>query len=326
MEVTNYNSIVSVIMPSYNKEKYIAASIESVLNQTFKDFELIIIDDASIDSSVDIIKRYHDSRIRFYQNDENMGIARSRNKAIELAKGKYIALLDADDLCTELRLEKEVSFLDNHSDIDVVFGSFQEIDENNVVKETYFTPLKNPQFIKARLMVQDVIPNGSCMYRKDFIDHNNIRYRDGYLGMDDYLFWVECSLHGRITGLPDIFLYWRNTDTNSTNTYMYSLQYQKERENKFAEILKFALRENGFELTETELSLYCRILSEYKYRIVNKQEIQDFYLLIQKLCKQAEKLTNYAEIKKMYKKQFGLSLENSFIWDDIDQEVNVKNG
>lgn len=307
---------VSVIMPSYNKEPYIAKSIESILNQTYRDFELIIIDDVSTDNSVEVIKRFSDERIVFMQNETNLGIAENRNVALNIAKGEYIALLDADDISTEFRLEKEVEYLDIHPDIDVVFGGFLEIDENDVVKETYFAPLKNPDFIKARLMVQDVIPNGSCMYRKAFIDKHNIRYRDGYLGMDDYLFWVECSLHGRITGLPDLFMYWRNTQNNGTNTYKYAEEHRKRREEKYAEILKVALDGNGFVLTNEEYELYFKILSEYKYKIENRKEIEDFYALLKKLCKQAESMSNAKEIQKMYKKQFGLSLENSYLWDN----------
>ena len=86
---------VSVIMPSYNKEKYIAKSIKSILNQTYRDFELLIIDDVSTDSSVEIIRSFDDPRIRFYQNEQNVGMAANRNIGIEKAGGEFIALLDA---------------------------------------------------------------------------------------------------------------------------------------------------------------------------------------------------------------------------------------
>ena len=216
-------------MPSYNKEAYIAKAIESVINQTYTDWELIVIDDASMDNSVEIIKSFTDNRIVFRQNKTNIGMAANRNRALDIARGEYIALLDADDITTEFRLQKEVEYLDSHPDIDVVFGSFQEIDENDVIKESYFMPLKNPAFIRAKLMVLDPIPNGSCMYRRSFVDKHNIRYRDNLLGMDDYMFWVECSLHGKITGLSDLFLYWRNTENNGTNTYKYAKEYRKDR-------------------------------------------------------------------------------------------------
>lgn len=307
---------VSVIMPSYNKEKYIAKSIKSILNQTYRDFELLIIDDVSTDSSVEIIRSFDDPRIRFYQNEQNVGMAANRNIGIEKAGGEFIALLDADDLSTEYRLEKEVQFLDDNPDIDVVFGAFDEIDENDTAKVNYYAPLKNPAFIKARLLVQDVVPNGSCMYRKQFVDRYKIRYRDGCLGMDDYLFWIECSLYGRLSGMQDLFLHWRNTTDNNTSRYMFSKEYESARRKKYAQIHRFALESSGFSLTEQEYELYSRVLSEYQYKITKEQEVRDFYSLICKLCRQSEKMDNGAEVRKMYRRQFGMSLENSYIWDD----------
>lgn len=306
---------VSIIMPSFNKEKYISKSIESILDQTYKDWELLVIDDASIDKSVEIIKSYHDSRIRFFQNKSNIGIAATRNIGLLKAKGEYIALLDADDLSTEYRIEKEVDFLDNNSNIDVVFGDFRIIDENDAVKETYFTPLRDPDFIKAKLMVRDVIPNGSCMYRKEFIKRNNIQYRDGYLGMDDYLFWVECSFCGRIMGMPDLFLYWRDVQENSTKLYKDSDQYKKERKLKYAQIHKFALDKMGFSLTEEELTFYNQIFDEDKYKIANEKEIIRMFKLFKKICIQSKETDISLEIQKVYKKYFGLFLEKSYIWD-----------
>lgn len=307
---------VSVIMPSYNKEKYIGKAIQSILNQTLPDFELIIIDDVSSDASTDIIKTFWDPRIRFFQNEVNQGIALTRNLALKEAKGEYIALLDADDIATEFRLEKESDFLDKNPEISVVFGSFDEIDEHDTPREMYFTSLKNPAYIRARLMVQNVIPNGSCMYRKAFIDQHGIRYRDGYWGMDDYLFWVECSLTGNITGLPDLFLHWRNISENTTHQYFYAEEIRRKKEKKFAEIQRFALERNGFVLTDSELALYTRLLPEYHKKITGQQDIAALLRIFKKLCRQAEGMSNAAEVKKMYRRQFGFSLENSFIWDD----------
>ncbi|KAI4441691.1 hypothetical protein C824_004200 [Schaedlerella arabinosiphila] len=309
-------SKVSIIMPSYNKELYISQAIDSILRQSFKDFELLIIDDVSSDNSVEIIKSYSDKRIRFFQNKDNLGMASTRNIGLSEAKGEYIALLDADDISTEDRLEKEVLFLDQCKDIDIVFGKFQEIDENNVIKELYHTPLKNPLFIKAKLLVKDVIPNGSCMYRKSFVDKYNIRYRDNCFGLDDYLFWVECSIHGKITGLPDLFLYWRNVRENSTNTFKNDIQYKEKRRKKYADIQKIALKSNGFLLKETELDIYTKFFAEEKYKIQSKEEILDLFLLLKKLCLQANKKDNASELKLMYKKSFGLLLENSYIWEN----------
>lgn len=109
--ITEEDDLVSVIMPSYNVEKYITASIKSVLAQTYKNLELIIVDDCSTDKTVEIIKSFNDERIRLFINDKNQGAALSRNRALREAKGKYIAFLDADDIWDLVKLEEQIQFM-----------------------------------------------------------------------------------------------------------------------------------------------------------------------------------------------------------------------
>lgn len=107
--------LVSIVMPSYNSEKFIKASIESVLNQTYPKWELLIADDCSTDKTVEIIKSFKDQRIKFFQNEKNSGAAVSRNKALREAKGRWIAFLDSDDLWLPTKLEEQLSFMnENH--------------------------------------------------------------------------------------------------------------------------------------------------------------------------------------------------------------------
>ena len=110
---------VSVIMSVYNGEKYLGEAIDSILNQTFTDFEFIIVDDGSIDRSADIIRSYKDSRIKLIQQ-ENRGASCGRNRGIQESKGEYIACMDADDISLPQRLEKQVDFLEKHPDIGIV--------------------------------------------------------------------------------------------------------------------------------------------------------------------------------------------------------------
>lgn len=103
--------LVSIVMPSYNSEKYIKDSIESVLNQTYPFWELLIVDDCSMDKTVDIIKCFKDERIKLFQNEVNSGAALSRNWALREAKGKWIAFLDSDDLWLPTKLEEQIGFM-----------------------------------------------------------------------------------------------------------------------------------------------------------------------------------------------------------------------
>lgn len=107
------NNLVSIIMPSYNTAKYISAAIESILNQTYENWELIIVDDCSTDNTDEILTEYakKDSRIRYYKNEKNSGAAVARNRALRQAKGKWVAFLDSDDLWEKDKLEKQICFM-----------------------------------------------------------------------------------------------------------------------------------------------------------------------------------------------------------------------
>ena len=132
--------LVSIIMPMYNCEKYVEQSILSVVEQTFPDWELIICDDGSKDGSLQIAKEYEkqDSRVHVIQNQVNSGVSVARNKALEIAKGKYICLLDSDDLYDKNYLEKQIAFIKEHGQF--VMCSFRRLAPNSTTE--YFVPKK----------------------------------------------------------------------------------------------------------------------------------------------------------------------------------------
>ncbi|MEL4306297.1 glycosyltransferase family 2 protein [Methanococcoides sp. LMO-2] len=154
---------VSVIMPVYNAEKYLKDAIESILNQSFKNFELLIINDGSNDKSKAIIESHNDSRIRLLNNEENSGLAKVRNKGIYEAKGEYIAWLDADDISHPLRLEKQVKLLDSHPDVGICGTWVKTIGTKVTHKWRYPT---NPNFIRGRMLFDDPLATSSVMLRK----------------------------------------------------------------------------------------------------------------------------------------------------------------
>ena len=110
------NPLVSILMPVYNSEKYLREAIKSILNQTFTNFELIIINDGSTDNSLKIIKSFKDNRIKIIKNKGNLGLIKTLNKGIDLAQGKYIARMDADDIAMPKRLEKQIAFFNENPD------------------------------------------------------------------------------------------------------------------------------------------------------------------------------------------------------------------
>ena len=124
------NNIVSIVMPSYNTACYIKESIQSVLAQTYADWELIIVDDCSTDNSEDVIKSIKDDRIRYFRNEQNSGAAASRNKALREARGKWIAFLDSDDLWHPEKLERQIRFMEE-TGCSFSYTNYSEIDESS---------------------------------------------------------------------------------------------------------------------------------------------------------------------------------------------------
>lgn len=310
------NPKISVIMPVYNAEKYIKKTIHSMLEQTYRDFELILIVDCPTDGTMDRINEIKDERIRIIRNPKNMGIAYSRNRGIEEARGEYIALMDHDDLAPPDRLEITAKYLDEHSDIDIVGGSYAKIDSNDEVTWTRGTvPLKNPLYLKAQLMFGCRLANGSSMIRKKLVDDYQIKYEDDFLGMEDYRFWVECSLHGKITNLNHVLLYWRVTDSAETSRVM--TNQAEDRKRKFAEIQRYALEKNGFMLDEDDYRVFHESFAENSTKKHSKYELEITFKVLKKIMYQAEELQleNTNEIKIACKKSFARMVELSGEWD-----------
>lgn len=142
------SGVISIIMPSYNVENYIKDSIESILNQTYPYWELLIVDDCSSDNTIEIIKSFKDKRIKLFVNDYNSGAALSRNKALREAKGKWIAFLDSDDIWAKTKLEEQINYmLDN--DYDFTYTDYR-ICENGKWEDYIHTGPKKVNFRKIK--------------------------------------------------------------------------------------------------------------------------------------------------------------------------------
>ncbi len=191
--------MVSVIIPCYNQEKYIAEALESVWNQTYNNWECLVVNDGSTDSSVNIINKYtrKDKRFKLI-NQENKGVAAARNHGFQKASGSYIQFLDADDLLLPDKLEKHVDFLINHPDVDIVYCVYQHLYQKNGQIEQYtFTdisidPLENFLFHWDRGVS---IPPHAPLYRKNLWEEHDLPYPTDYNDRyEDWVFWVVTAL------------------------------------------------------------------------------------------------------------------------------------
>lgn len=200
---------VSVLMPAYNAEKYIAESIESILNQTFSDFEFIIINDGSHDNTAQIVKKYaaHDSRIKFVDNAHNSGVGVVRNMLLDMAVGEFVAYQDADDISFPHRLQTMVEFLDAHPDITVVGSALKTMPGNKIIK----CP-KCPKILD--FYVANHIANPSVMFRRADINKHGIRYNPSYTTAEDYDFWTRVVQYFNVFNLDDALVHYREQTTS----------------------------------------------------------------------------------------------------------------
>ena len=183
---------ISVLMPVYNAEKFLNESIDSILNQTFKDFEFIIINDASTDKTDRIIKSYKNPMIKIINNKVNIGLTKSLNKGLGIAQGEYIARQDADDVSIPERLDKQYNYLEEHRQIFLVGTGVYYIDEKGNVK-TIGKPLTGPELIKKTLFTNNCIYHPSIMFRNE---ENNF-YREKFLYTQDYDFYLILLSNGK---------------------------------------------------------------------------------------------------------------------------------
>jgi len=202
---------ISVIMAVYNTQTFLAEAVESILNQTFKDFELIIINDCSTDNSPKIINAYleKDKRVVLINNKLNKGPAYSRNEGIKKARGKYIAIMDSDDTALPERLEKQRAFLENNQDIFLIGSGWYDVDENGVHRKKRI-PVKNAN---KKLLKINCIHNPTVMFRND----GQTFYRDKFRYAQDYDLWLRLlDKNKKLANMPDPLIKYRQSPNSIT--------------------------------------------------------------------------------------------------------------
>ena len=179
--------LVSVIMPAYNCEKYIEIAIRSVITQTYQNWELLVIDDGSTDTTPDIVKALslEDPRIQLIANPENLGVAKTRNKGFELSNGGYVALLDCDDVWLPEKLEKQVSLAQN-TGVDIIYCSYSIVDETGKkICADFIVPDKTSY---EEMLIKSVISCSTALLSRTIIE--NYSFRTDYYH-EDFLLWLE---------------------------------------------------------------------------------------------------------------------------------------
>jgi len=197
---------VTVLMAIYNAEAFVAAAIESILEQTFRDFEFLIIDDGSTDESVEIVEGYADSRIRLVRNERQTGLVPTLNRGIELARGEYIARMDADDISLPERLERQVGFMEANPDIGAC-GTWV-ITMGDREGEVWEYPESTGE-IRCRLLFDSALAHPSVCMRRQAFAHHSLQFDEAYPLAEDYQLWRTASDEFPLANIGEVLVRYR---------------------------------------------------------------------------------------------------------------------
>jgi len=215
--MNNKYPLVSVIMPAYNAEKYIGEAIESILNQTFKDFEFIILDDCSTDKTWEIIQDYakKDERIIAVRNEKNLNIALNRNKGVEMSKGKYIVWADADDISKPERIEKLVNYMESHPEVGICGSNFQSFSGNKLMDTREF--FEEDNLLRKNIFKFSPVAQPTAIVRRECFNKVG-KYNPSYPPAEDIDFSFRVGEFFKFGNIPEVLLMYREHPNSATYT------------------------------------------------------------------------------------------------------------
>lgn len=241
--------LVSVLMPVYNASAYLIESMSSIINQTYNHLEIIIVDDGCTDDSMDIVHSFYDKRVKLIRNSKNIGLAASLNKAIRLAQGKYLARMDADDIAFPMRFEKQVNFLEHHSEVDVLGTAMQYLGHSSYLN---FFP-EHHEACKSFLVFNVCFGHPSVMIRSDVFSSGDNFYREEYKQYsEEFDLWCRLAEQFRFHNLQEVLMYYR--------TFPPSIKGEAEsfRKRNSAEVRRNYLTQRFKHFTEKEFAIHLK--------------------------------------------------------------------
>lgn len=249
------NPRVTVLMAVYNGEAYLSEAIDSILRQTFQDFEFLIVDDASTDQSLKIIQAQGNPSIRLVCNDENLGLAASLNRGLDLARGEYVARMDCDDVSLPTRLAKQVAFLDTNPDIGGC-GTWVRYLANGAGKVVRYP--SDPEIIRAGLLFNPLVAHPSVMLRKEPFSRYGLCYDPTLRRSQDYELWSRAAHHLLFSNVQEVLLLYRLHPAQARNVGRAEQQDTAER------VRRTMLATLGIDPTDEEMQTHqalatCRI-------------------------------------------------------------------
>lgn len=210
------NPKITVLMPVYNGEKYLREAVDSILTQTFADFEFLIINDGSTDGSVKIIESYADPRIRLIHNKKNLGLISSLNRGFDLATGQYIVRMDCDDISLPDRLAEQFDFMERRPEVAYCGSWTKIIGGKKIFVNTY--PAADDE-LRTRLLFNTPFAHPSVIIRRQVIIQNGLKHDENYSHAEDYEFWSRAVSFGQMANIEKVLLFHRRHERSISSTY-----------------------------------------------------------------------------------------------------------
>lgn len=302
---------VSILLPAYNAALYLRDSLDSIIRQTFKDFEVVLIDDGSTDDTFKIANEYFnvDKRIKYYKNKENLGLIKTLNKGLTLAQGDYIVRMDADDIMTDDRLYKQVKYMDSNPQCFVCGGQIEYI--GNLNGNAPILPQKYEDLLYLSL-TNCPLYHPTTIIRNTAIKQFGLKYNDSYKHAEDYKFWSDIifSHPNSIANIKDVVLYYRISNEQVTAKFsneqnlvskkirrenvqhvlsLYDIWLPEIINNEIIEKVSSLTKKNNIRATSSILTLILCMLymsmDNYHTRIKHFISSGDFYLYIKDFSK-----------------------------------------
>lgn len=283
-------SKISAVMALYNTPiKYLQKTVESILNQTFKDFELIVIDDASTIEYKELFEQFNDDRIKYFKLEKNAGPGKARNEGIKKAMGEYIAIVDSDDIYLPKRFEIQSKFFDENPEISLTSTTFRFSNR----KKAAYIPLEDDE-IKTFMLFNSPLCNPSAMFRRKEFLQQNLFYPEDRIFGEDYSLWINAMFAGiKMANLQDLLMIY------TRRKGQLSREKQENQINALKKLYRKILEKIRIEATEEDLTLHYNIYAQNFSDIDSSDKITSWF---DKIIEHNKKLNLFSEEKLIEKK------------------------
>ena len=288
-------------MPTYNVAPYVREAIDSVLQQTYHDFELLVIDDCSTDNTIEVVRNIDDPRIHIVQNEKNVGLAENLNRGLALINTEYVARMDGDDIAEPYWLEREVAILDSHPEIGICSGGFERF---GTVKSLVRFPERHEDCMANMLFECSVIVP---TFRMSLYRDHGLRYSTESFPAEDYRFWAECLRVTKIYNIQETLFHYRMHPTQICTAR------REEQQRKVAEVRRYMLEWLSTGFTEEEKHYY--IGSFMAPQIATKQDLNERKAFCQKMVEQNRSVGHFDEnsLRRRLDKHLTLTLYSTIV-------------